>query len=60
MKYEISRNTDDMMLDIMFPDGQDDEQFFDYYELEENIYVDSDSWRHSLHDIIISGYRQRE
>ena len=22
---EISRNTDDMMLDIMFPDGQDDE-----------------------------------
>lgn len=24
-RYEISRNTDDMMLDIMFPDGQDDE-----------------------------------
>ena len=27
-KYEISRNTDDMMLEIMFPDGQDDEQFW--------------------------------
>ena len=24
-KYEISRNTGDMMLEIMFPDGQDDE-----------------------------------